>query len=55
MKAGKLYRSTVVFKILLWRTNLNSLEVQDCFLIDMPQCFVYSNVSATGHGISYHP
>ena len=33
-----------------WRTNLNSLKVQDCFLIHKPQRFVYSDASATGCG-----
>ena len=38
----------------VWRTNLNSLEVRNCFLTHKPQCFVYSEASATGC-LSYYP
>ena len=39
-----------VEELCFWRTNLNSLKVRNCFLTHKPQCFVYSDASATGCG-----
>ena len=37
-------------ELYFWKNNLNSIKVRDCFLFNKPQCFAYSDASATGCG-----
>ena len=38
-------------ELYFWKNNLTSIKVRDCFLIDKPRCFAYSDASATGCGL----